>query len=82
MRHNATGYAPDLLRFICDLENLNDDRRCNVDENLPKLIGVIIEYIHGKLAESMPKHSISTVRASTYSTLVWRASSAVSSSCT
>eukprot|EP00635_Sarcinochrysidales_sp_CCMP3193_P005392 CAMPEP_0118915538 /NCGR_PEP_ID=MMETSP1166-20130328/15682_1 /TAXON_ID=1104430 /ORGANISM="Chrysoreinhardia sp, Strain CCMP3193" /LENGTH=450 /DNA_ID=CAMNT_0006855245 /DNA_START=123 /DNA_END=1472 /DNA_ORIENTATION=- len=60
---NATGYSGDLLQFCQDYDNLRRDRRLNVDENLPKLVGVIIEYIHGKLAESVRKHSISTVES-------------------
>lgn len=63
MRFHATGYSNDLLQFIHDYDNLSEERRLNVDENFPKIVGVIIEYIHGKLAESVKAHSMSTVES-------------------
>lgn len=62
-RWHVTGYAKDLLQLLHDLEVMPEDRRRLVNENWASLVGVVIEYLHGRLASSQSHHTIATVES-------------------
>ena len=59
-RWHVVGYATDLLQYLHDITTLRADRRRVADENPSDMVGVKIEYIHGRLASTQTQHSEAT----------------------
>ena len=58
---HTTGYAKDLLQYLYDIRRMTKERQLVIYENGSCMVGVKVEYIHQRLANTQTSHTIATV---------------------